>query len=683
MKTISKIVNILIALLVIGACTDELRDLSFVNSIQPPSNVSATYDITQNNTGVVTITPTADGASSFEIYFGDNTAQPAKVTAGKSITHTYTEGTYEVRIVAFNTNGVKTEAKQQLVVSFKAPKNLVVVIENDKTVSKKVNITATADYATMFDFYTGEPGNTTPISGNIGATISHTYATAGKYTIKVVAKGAAIATTEYTKEFEVTAILQPIAAAPTPPNRNPNDVIAVYGSAYTNIPGTDTFPDWGQGGQGSSWAEFDLNGDKMLQYVKLSYQGIQLGASQDLSNMEYLHLDVWTADVDKLETSLINVSGGVTTEKPVTKDLTKDSWTSIEIPISDYTAQGLTVSEILQLKFVGTPWATGTVFIDNIYFYKSPSNTSSLKVEDFEGAAPTFTHFGNIAPVEVVANPDATGKNTTGKVAKMVKTNGAETWAGAFFETTSPLNLTNYKKISVKTWSPKAGAQVKLKLENHDASVTYEADLNTTVANQWEELIYDFSAAPVADYVKVVIFFDFGKKGDDSIYYYDEVNLVNDAGNTAKIFQDFEGTAPTFTTFGNIADTEVVANPNMGGMNTTAKVAKLTKTNGAETWAGTFFELSSPLDLANYKKIKVKTWSPKAGIQVKLKLENHDASVTHEVDLNTTVANQWEELVYDFSNAPVGDYVKVVIFFDFGKKGDDTIYYFDEYALTN
>ena len=49
-------------------------------------------------------------------------------------------------------------------------------------------------------------------------------------------------------------------------------------------------------------------------------------------------------------------------------------WTSLDIPISDYTDQGLTVTEIFQMKFVGTPWAAGTVFIDNIYFYKDPTD---------------------------------------------------------------------------------------------------------------------------------------------------------------------------------------------------------------------------------------------------------------------------------------------------------------------
>jgi hypothetical protein len=155
-------------------------------------------------------------------------------------------------------------------------------------------------------------------------------------------------------------------------------VISIYGSKYTNVAGTNYFPDWGQGGQGSSWSEFDLNGDKMLNYIKLSYQGIALAdnTSIDVTNMEYFHMDVWTADLQKIETSLISKTNG---EKPVVNDLVANQWTSIDIPISAFTSQGLTVADIFQLKFVGTPWATGTVFIDNIYFYKAAAPSTGLE----------------------------------------------------------------------------------------------------------------------------------------------------------------------------------------------------------------------------------------------------------------------------------------------------------------
>ena len=63
----------------------------------------------------------------------------------------------------------------------------------------------------------------------------------------------------------------------------------------------------------------------------------------------------------------------------------------------------------------------------------------------------------------------------------------------------------------MKTWSPTVGAVVKLKLENStNADENFEVDMNTTVAESWETLTFDFSAAPAFNYDRVVVFFDFG-----------------------------------------------------------------------------------------------------------------------------------------------------------------------------
>jgi hypothetical protein len=85
-------------------------------------------------------------------------------------------------------------------------------------------------------------------------------------------------------------------------------VISIYSSKYADITGTDYFPNWGQGQVGYGAKEFDLNGDKMLNYIKLSYQGIALadGKTINVSGMEFIHMDVWTSDVQKIETSLIS-----------------------------------------------------------------------------------------------------------------------------------------------------------------------------------------------------------------------------------------------------------------------------------------------------------------------------------------------------------------------------------------
>ncbi len=660
-------------------CEEDERGTQFLDNAEAPSEVLLQFRATQDNSGAVTITPNAVGATQFEVFFGDGTGQSIDLEPGQSVDNVYTEGTYTVGVTATSVNGLKTQAEQQLVVSFEAPQNLVVTIENDGAISKQVNVTATADFAMSYDVYFGEPGNDTPMSANIGDALSYTYQDPGTYTITVVAMGSAIETTTYVEEnFEVTEILAPVSSAATPPARAEEDVVSIFSDAYTDIVGTDFFPNWGQS---TIYTAYDLNGDAMIQYSNLNYEGINIGESVDAvaTSMETLHIDIWTPDATSID--IYPLPNGVqpADERFVTKTLVPNEWNSFDIPMEDFTSQGLPVDDLLQFKFVGS----GTVFIDNLYFYKEASGIVTSMIEDFEGTAPTFTTFGNIAGIEVIANPDQSGANTTNSVAKMTKTAGSEVWAGSFFETPSSFDLASYGKINVKIWSPVAGIVVKLKLENADASITTEVDLNSTIANQWENLLYDFSEAPLADYTRVVIFFDFGNSGDDSVYYYDEIELVNDSGNASLGFQDFEGDAPAFTVFGNIADIEVIANPDASGANTTANVAKMTKTAGSEVWAGSFFETDPALDLNTYSKISVKTWSPIVGAQVKLKLENADASIVHEVDLNTSVASAWEDLVYDFSGAPAADYVRVVIFFDFGNAGDDSVYYYDEYALTN
>jgi hypothetical protein len=329
----------------------------------------------------------------------------------------------------------------------------------------------------------------------------------------------------------------------------------------------------------------------------------------------------------------------------------------------------------------GNPGDGSAFYFDDIKLVPGITPPSSM-IENFEGEPPVFTSFGNIAAIEVVANPDQSGVNITANAARLTKTAGSETWAGAFFLTASPLDFVNYSKVMVRTWSPTSGKVVKLKLEDQDAVVTHEVDVVNAVAGAWEELLFDFSEAPAADYVRIVIFFDFGNPGDGAEYYFDEIELASDGGPSVAIFEDFEGEAPSFTSFGNIAAIEILGNPDPTGANTTATVASLTKTSGSETWAGAYFEVGTPLDLANMPKINVKTWCPKSGI-VKLKLENLDASVTHEVDVTNATVSAWEDLIFDFSAAPAADYIRVVIFFDFGNPGDGSVYYFDEFGLTN
>lgn len=137
---------------------------------------------------------------------------------------------------------------------------------------------------------------------------------------------------------------------------------------------------------------------------------------------------------------------------------------------------------------------------------------------------------------------------------------------------------------------------------------------------------------------------------------------------TIDVLLDFE-TGATLIDFGG-AFSAVVEDPT----NPANTVVETNKVAPAETFAGTFTDdLATPIPFTiSNKKVSVRVWSPEAGVPVLLKVENSaNGAVNSEVLMNTTVAMQWETLVFDFANGniPINvneTYDRVVIFFDFG-----------------
>ncbi|NBU81430.1 MAG: hypothetical protein EBS55_07265 [Flavobacteriaceae bacterium] len=315
------------------------------------------------------------------------------------------------------------------------------------------------------------------------------------------------------------------------------------------------------------------------------------------------------------------------------------------------------------------------------------SNPILLPV-DFESATLNyaFTNFGG-ANTTVVSNPDISAINGSNKVARLTKNNGSEVWAGSFLELGVPIDFSSMQKIKIKSWSPQAGITVKMKLENlSNPNINTEVDVINTVANSWEELIFDFTGINnVNNYQRVVIFYNFGNNGTGLNYYFDDIQLTTGAEQLV-LPLTFQSTTLTynFTNFGGATAT-VVNNPDASGINTSSKVGKLVKGNGSQVWAGSFIELSSPINFAVQQKIKIKVWSPQAGIIVKLKLENlANAAINTELDATTTIANAWEELTYNFAGINnINNYQRVVVFFNFGSPGTGTTYYFDDIRQSN
>ena len=203
MKNIKLIITVFSLVFFIGCSNQD--DIPNVDAISAPANISALMTIKQDNSGKVTILPKGEGVSQFEIYFGDGTTEPAYVSPGSTTQHTYAEGTFNVKIVGVSLNGKKTEAIQSLTVSFLPPTNLNVTITPGASLS--VAVSATADLETFFQVYFGDSPSEIPVDFMEGETVTHTYALAGTYPIRVVALSGGVATTESIQNVTINQLI--------------------------------------------------------------------------------------------------------------------------------------------------------------------------------------------------------------------------------------------------------------------------------------------------------------------------------------------------------------------------------------------------------------------------------------------------------------------------------------------
>lgn len=157
---------------------------------------------------------------------------------------------------------------------------------------------------------------------------------------------------------EAVAPSVPTTAAPAP-SHSASNAISVFSDAYTQIAGTNVNPGWGQA---TVTSIVQVQGNNTLKMAGLNYQGIELGSSQDVSGMDFLHLDFWTANSTALNVFLIS-PGPVETGYSLT--VPTSVWTSINIPLSSFSPVNL--SDVIQLKFDGN----GDIWLDNIYFGKN------------------------------------------------------------------------------------------------------------------------------------------------------------------------------------------------------------------------------------------------------------------------------------------------------------------------
>lgn len=698
MKTNKFIIGLCCSLMFLAGCQKDLfDDISFLDSVSSSAKLTALYDITQDNTGVVTITPNGEGVTYFEVYYGDNTATPVKVLPGKNTVHQYAEGVYKVKIVGYNSMGVKTEATQDLTVSFKAPEDLKMTLAQN---GLSLTVDATALYETYYKVFFGDSNNVTPIPFKTfieGQPITYTYAKAGTYDVKVVALSGGAASSQVVKTIKVGKQIDlPIGF---------DDVNYDY-----------TFGDFG-GAASSIAADPADAANKVMKVVKTA--GAEVWAGTTMSTALGLAKAIpLKSGASTMQARVYSPAAGITVKLKVedhangniaveTDAVTTvaNAWEVLEFNFANQTAGTPAINyannyDKASIFFDFGIGGSGKVFYcDDVKMKPAAVVLSQINLPvtfDATNVNYTVTDFGNNSTVDAV---DPT--SSSNKVKKTTKVSGAETWAGttigtpAGFASKIPITSTA-KTMSVKVYSPAAGLKIKLKIEdNTDPNKSVETDVLTTVANAWETLVFDFSTQSTGTaalntsytYDKASIFFDFGNAGTGKVFYWDDVEFGAPANTTSLVLPlTFESSTLNyaFTNFDGGAVT-IVNNPASGSINTSAKVAKMVKGAG-QSWGGSFITLDSRIDFSTNKTFKVKVYSPRVGAKLLLKVENlTDGNIAFDKEVATTKANEWEEITFDYSTiSTTNAYQKIVLIFDLGTVGDGSAnftFYFDDIKL--
>ena len=129
-------------------------------------------------------------------------------------------------------------------------------------------------------------------------------------------------------------------------------------------------------------------------------------------------------------------------------------------------------------------------------------------------------------------------------------------------------------------------------------------------------------------------------------------------------------------------DSSIEANPFTTGINSSSNSLKVTKNNGAQFSAGAFLDLDEPLNFSSTQTIKMKVYSPKVDIPIRLALEKAGGGDQVFVDADVTTADEWVELEFDFKDVfiPTVDYSRILFLPEYieGVNGDGSTYYFDD-----
>ena len=264
---------------------------------------------------------------------------------------------------------------------------------------------------------------------------------------------------------------------------------------------------------------------------------IELAANLDFTSSNLISMKIFTtAPIGT--TVKFKLEGTGETERDVQTTVT-NAWETLTWDFTGEPTNFNTIVFMFDFGNVGDGSANSTFLFDDIM---QEFNGSQIDLPvSFEEASVNYTTTDFGGNVSTLVTDPADSENT---VVKVVKTEGAATWAGttigtpAGFATNIPLTLSD-SQMTVRVWSPEAGTPIRLKVEDSNIPEhTCETEVNTTVAGDWENLHFNFANQATGTeslsvglsmgwtYNMASIFFKFGTEGSvagEKTYYFDDV----------------------------------------------------------------------------------------------------------------------------------------------------------------
>lgn len=318
----------------------------------------------------------------------------------------------------------------------------------------------------------------------------------------------------------------------------------------------------------------------------------------------------------------------------------------------------------------------------NVDFEQAGAGASWTWIVDDNGTNPPA--------LEIVANPNASGINTSATVAKFIATEGGQPWALTYTDNIGSFTFSENNsivKIKIRKDIP---TPVGLKFE--DTTQAYAPTIvevaNTQVNGDWEELTFDFSIAIGKTYNRMVVIPDFYDRSLDTTIYFDDISF--NAGGSVVNYNlqdiDFEpngfGADWVWTVHNNNTNPalEFVPNPNTSGINSTSTVAKFTSLNFGAAWALTFTDYIGTFTFDQSNKIVTLMVNKSVISDVGVKFEG--PSGAHEIKIqNSQTDGSWEQLTFDFSSQIGSTYNRLVIIPDFAERTQNNVSYFDQLSF--